>query len=48
MLANLSMQLGNTFTWDAAAAKVAGGDEANRLLARPHRAPWIHPRLESV
>jgi hypothetical protein len=23
-------------------------DEANRLLQRPYRAPWVHPKLESV
>jgi predicted dehydrogenase len=48
ILANLSMQLGRTLKWDAAAGKVAGDEEANRLLARPYRAPWIHPTLENV
>ena len=23
-------------------------DEANRLLARPYRAPWVHPDAASV
>jgi len=48
ILANLSMQLGRTLTWDARAGKVAGDDEANRLLRRPYRKPWIHPEVESV
>ena len=43
ILANLSMQLGRTLTWDAQAGHVVGDDEANRLLRRPYRAPWIHP-----
>ena len=43
ILANLSMQLGRTLTWDAQAGQVTGDDEANRLLTRPYRAPWIHP-----
>jgi predicted dehydrogenase len=48
ILANLSLQVGRTLTWDAAAGKVAGDDEANKLLARPYRAPWVHPTVESV
>jgi predicted dehydrogenase len=48
ILANLSMKLGRTLTWDAAAGKVAGDDEANRLLARAYRAPWVHPTAETV
>jgi predicted dehydrogenase len=43
ILANLSMNLGRTLTWDATAGRIAGDDEANRLLKRPYRAPWKHP-----
>jgi predicted dehydrogenase len=43
ILANLSMQLGRALTWDAQKSQVAGDDEANRLLRRPYRAPWVHP-----
>jgi predicted dehydrogenase len=43
LLANLSLQLGRTLEWDAAAGRVAADDEANRLLRRPYRAPWLHP-----
>jgi predicted dehydrogenase len=43
ILANLSMQLGRTLQWDAAAGNVVGDAEANRLLSRPYRAPWVHP-----
>ena len=43
ILANLSMQLGRSFTWDPAAHQVVGDAEANRRLARPYRAPWVHP-----
>jgi predicted dehydrogenase len=43
ILANLAMQLGRTLTWDAKQEQVAGDDEANRLLHRPYRQPWIHP-----
>ena len=48
ILANVSMQLGRSLTWDAAAGKVAGDEEANRLLRRPYRAPWIHPEAGTV
>ena len=43
ILANLSMQLGRTLTWDAEKQQVVGDDEANKLLRRPYRKPWVHP-----
>jgi len=43
ILANLSQQLKRSLTWDAAQGRVVGDEEANRLLKRPYRAPWIHP-----
>jgi len=48
ILANISMQLGRTLAWDSQKGRVAGDDEANRLLRRPYRAPWIHPEVKSV
>jgi predicted dehydrogenase len=48
ILANLSMQLGRTLTWDHASGRVVGDDEANRLLRRPYRAPWVHPEPGKV
>ena len=41
--ANLAMKLGRTLTWDPAQGCVVGDEEANRLLRRPYRAPWVHP-----
>jgi predicted dehydrogenase len=43
ILANLALQLNRTLTWDAAKQRVVGDDEANRLLRRPYRGPWVHP-----
>jgi len=43
ILANLSMQIGRTLTWDAQSQRVAGDPEANQLLRRPYRSPWVHP-----
>jgi len=48
ILANLSMKLGRTLTWDANKEMVEGDEEANRLLHRPYRKPWIHPEAKSV
>ncbi len=43
ILANMSMNLGRTLAWDPQAGRVIGDDEANRLLTRPYRSPWVHP-----
>ena len=48
ILANLSLQLGRPLTWDAAKQRVVGDDEANRLLLRPYRKPWVHPTPDKV
>jgi predicted dehydrogenase len=47
ILANISMQLGRTLTWDPDKGQVVGDDEANRLLRRPYRQPWVHPEPAS-
>ena len=48
ILANLALQLGRTLTWDAEKGRVRDDDEANRLLRRPYRQPWIHPEVETA
>jgi predicted dehydrogenase len=48
ILANLSMQLGRSLTWDHDKGVVAGDDEANRLLRRPYRSPWVHPEPDTT
>ncbi len=48
ILANLSMQLGRTLAWDVAGGQIAGDAEANRLLRRPYRQPWVHPEPDKV
>jgi predicted dehydrogenase len=48
ILANVAMQLGRTLAWDAEKGRVVGDDEANRLLRRPYRAPWVHPEADKV
>ena len=43
ILANLSLQLGRELKWDAAKGEIANDPEANKLLRRPYRTPWVHP-----
>jgi predicted dehydrogenase len=43
ILANLSMKLGRSLTWDPAKHEVTGDPEATAMLKRPYRAPWTHP-----
>jgi predicted dehydrogenase len=43
ILANIAMKLGRTLEWDHEKGKVVGDEQANALLRRPYRAPWVHP-----
>jgi predicted dehydrogenase len=47
-LANLGLQLGRSLKWDPEKHEVVGDAEANGLLRRPYRAPWIHPEPGTV
>jgi predicted dehydrogenase len=42
-LGNISQKLGRSLTWDADKERVAGDEEANRLLRRAYREPWVYP-----
>jgi predicted dehydrogenase len=43
ILANLALDLRRSLTWDPAAGKVVGDEDANARLHRPYRSPWQHP-----
>lgn len=45
ILANLALKLGRSLTWDAEKQQVVGDEEANKLLRRPYRKPWVHPEV---
>lgn len=48
VLANMSMKLGRSMSYDAAKGIVTGDEEATRLLRRPYREPWVHPEVATV
>lgn len=48
LLANLSMQVGRPLAWDAERGAIRDDPDANRLLARPYRQPWVHPDPNDV
>jgi predicted dehydrogenase len=48
ILANMAMKLGRTLHFDPATHRVKGDEEANRLLRRPYRKPWVHPEPDKV
>lgn len=48
ILANRSLELGRSLTWDAEKEVVVDDEEANRLLSRPYRAPWKHPERPAI
>jgi predicted dehydrogenase len=48
ILANIACRLGRTLVWDPERGRVVDDNEANRLLRRPYRQPWVHPEPENV
>jgi predicted dehydrogenase len=48
ILANMACKLGRTLTWDPEKGQIVADEEANRLLRRPYRKPWVHPEPETV
>ena len=43
-LGNIAYRLGRTLTFDAAAMKCVGDDEANKMFTRDYRAPFVVPK----
>ncbi len=48
ILANLSMKTGRPLVYDPKTRQIVGDPEANKLLQRPYRQPWLHPDPSKV
>jgi predicted dehydrogenase len=48
ILANMALRLGRSLTWDSTKRQVVGDEEANRLLRRPYRQPWVHSEPSKI
>ena len=44
-LGNIALRLEQKLHWDGRQERFIGNEEANRMLARPYRAPW---KLEGI
>ena len=43
ILANIALQVQRSLKWDPVTHQIEGDAEANKLLRRQYRSPWIHP-----
>ena len=43
LLGMVSWRVGRSITWDATSEQIVGDPEANQLLSRPYRTPWVYP-----
>jgi predicted dehydrogenase len=45
LLGMISWRTGRSLDWDGEKSQIIGDTEANQLLSRPYRAPWIYPEV---
>ncbi len=48
IIANLSMKTGRPLVYDPKKREIVNDPEANALLKRPYRQPWVHPDYKKV
>lgn len=48
LLANVSMKIGRPVVYDPQKREIVGDAEANKLLQRPYRQPYVHPSPDKV
>jgi len=45
LLGMISWRTGRSVAWDAEKEQIIGDPEANALLSRPYRSPWVYPTV---
>lgn len=45
LLGMISWKTGRSVEWDGSKEQIVGDPEANKLLSRPYRAPWVYPTV---
>ena len=45
MLGMISYKLGRSVEWDGGKEKIIEDKEANKLLLRDYRKPWVYPKV---
>jgi hypothetical protein len=45
LLGMLSLKIGRSVEWDAEREVIVGDAEANQLLSREYRKPWVYPEV---
>jgi predicted dehydrogenase len=45
LLGMISARVGRSIQWDGATEQIVGDAEANKLLSRPYRGPWVYPEV---
>ncbi len=45
LLGMISWRTGRSLEWDAAKEQIIGDADANKLLSRPYRGPWVYPEV---
>jgi hypothetical protein len=45
LLGMLSLKIGRSVEWDGEKEVIVGDSEANKLLYRKYRKPWIYPKV---
>jgi hypothetical protein len=45
LLGMLSLKLGRSVEWDGEKEVIIGDPEANKLLRRKYRKPWVYPQV---
>src|SRR4051812_10060857 len=48
ILANQSMAAGRALRWDLEKGTITGDPDAQKLMRRPYRGPWVHPEPGAV